>query len=49
MDAYPTLGRLQILLQLPLEPFAYILHPALMALIFPAAVLSLFHLAVRSH
>lgn len=48
MAAYLILGWLQILIQLPLGPFAYLFYPALMALIVPAPVLSLFHLADSS-
>ncbi|MDB5746539.1 MAG: hypothetical protein JWP72_1387 [Massilia sp.] len=48
MAAYLMLGLLQMLIQLPLGPFAYVLYPALMALILPAPVLSYFHLADSS-
>ncbi|MEN3277708.1 MAG: hypothetical protein V7631_3498 [Massilia sp.] len=46
--AYLILGGLQMLIQLPLGPFAYLLYPAVMALIVPAPVLSLVHLADSS-
>jgi hypothetical protein len=45
---YLILGWLQIVVQLPLGPFAYLLYPALMALILPAPILSFFYLADRS-
>lgn len=48
MAVYLILGWLQILIQLPLGPFAYLLYPAVMALIMPASVLSFFHLADSS-
>jgi hypothetical protein len=46
--AYLIVGWLQILIQLPLGPFAYLLYPAAIALLVPAPVLSYFHLADSS-
>jgi hypothetical protein len=48
MAAYLILGWLQIFIQIPLGPFAYLLYPAVIALIVPAPVLSFFHLADSS-
>jgi hypothetical protein len=46
--AYLILGWLEIVTQLPLGPFAYLLYPALFAFLVPAPILSFFYLADRS-
>ena len=48
MAAYLMLGWLQMFIQLPLGPFAYLFYPAVIALIVPAPVLSFFYLADSS-
>jgi drug/metabolite transporter (DMT)-like permease len=46
--AYLILACVQIFVQLPLGAFAYLLYPAIWALLAPAPFLSLFHLADRN-